>query len=209
MVFMSEFVIPPDKEIEIEFDPSQRWEKEYDEEYEYGFGLQRERKRGGRKRSPESKTPAVAREKDIQQAIENRKMEARQRIRVVCQNLPFYPDAEETYLDWLRKSLKDDQVVMEEKDLRFEFSRSGVKAGGQNVNKVNSSVRCYHLITNLRVENEETRDQSKNKKRTKELMLERLKEHLKDWRVLLQNRENKITQTGLDSLPDLLIELLP
>lgn len=188
------------------------------EEYEdYAGQIFSERKGGGgtRKRRPESKTSQAAREQARQDSLEKRRDAAQERIVAVLENFPYFTDASkedrffQNYTAWVSRCLENQQVEIKKDDLEFQFFRSGTKAGGQNVNKVNSGARCRHLLTNLRVENEETRDQLKNRQRAIFLLRQKLTEHLRDWEVFLQNPQGSLTQLELSSLgPDLIIELL-
>lgn len=62
-----------------------------------------------------------------------------------------------------------------ESDIVFETCRSGGK-GGQNVNKVETTVRAIHIPTGLAVKCSEERSQSLNKERAKERLLLKLRE---------------------------------
>jgi len=55
-------------------------------------------------------------------------------------------------------------IVLDEKDLKWEFMRSS-GAGGQSVNTADSAVRLTYIPTNTVVESQEERAQAQNKKR--------------------------------------------
>ncbi|MCX6751322.1 MAG: PCRF domain-containing protein [Candidatus Nomurabacteria bacterium] len=60
--------------------------------------------------------------------------------------------------------LEEKDIVIPERDLRIEFSRSG-GPGGQNVNKRETAVRLVHLPTGISVHASEARSQEQNRER--------------------------------------------
>ena len=71
-----------------------------------------------------------------------------------------------------------DEVVLpqiEESDIIYETCRSGGK-GGQNVNKVETSVRAIHIPTGLSVKCSDERSQSQNKTLARERLLLKLRQ---------------------------------
>lgn len=58
-------------------------------------------------------------------------------------------------------------------DIRYETCRSGGK-GGQNVNKVETSVRAIHVPTELAVRSSHERSQAQNKSRARERLILKL-----------------------------------
>jgi len=58
--------------------------------------------------------------------------------------------------------LEESKLQIPEKDLKFEFYRSG-GPGGQNVNKVETAVRVVHLPTGLAVSSQAQRSQAQNR----------------------------------------------
>lgn len=71
----------------------------------------------------------------------------------------------------------DEKELPEIKDADIEYSkcRSGCK-GGQNVNRVESSVKAKHLPTSITVRCSEERSQQQNKERVKKRLILKLSE---------------------------------
>ena len=56
------------------------------------------------------------------------------------------------------------------------------------MNKTETAARITHIISNVQVKNEEYSDQSDNRKEAFKLILERLKQHLVDWKEYLGSK---------------------
>lgn len=65
------------------------------------------------------------------------------------------------------------EIDIRPEDLKMEFFRSG-GAGGQNVNKVSTAVRLYHLPTGVVVECQEERTQLKNREKAMSMLQSRI-----------------------------------
>lgn len=72
------------------------------------------------------------------------------RIHTSTASVAVLPEARETEID------------IKPQDIKVEFFRSS-GPGGQNVNKVETAVRIYHLLTGLIVASQESRSQQKNR----------------------------------------------
>lgn len=149
-----------------------------------------------KERNPNSQTSKAARQETRRKGKEKRAGEAKKNISNVLQNFPKFESPEkkksyiERYLAWIRASIQSGEPVLDENtDLEFEYTRSGAKAGGQNVNKVSSAVRCTHKISNITVRNEETRDQFRNKQNAISKISEILVNHINNWKTLEKDPE--------------------
>jgi len=69
--------------------------------------------------------------------------------------------------------LEESKLAIPEKDLRFEFYRSG-GPGGQNVNKVETAVRVIHVPTGLTVSSQAQRSQAQNREYAVKLLKAKL-----------------------------------
>jgi hypothetical protein len=149
---------------------------------------------GGSKRvrNPHSKTSQAARNETIKNSQEKRQGEARDRIVKIINEFPKFISTEQEdkfineYSSWVKQTFTQGLISFEN-DLKFDYVRSGAKAGGQNLNKVSSAVVCTHVPTNINVRNEETRDQFRNKQKAISLMKKSLGTHMEDWKTLVKD----------------------
>lgn len=65
--------------------------------------------------------------------------------------------------------LEEKDILIPERDLKIEFSRSG-GPGGQNVNKRETAVRLVHIPTNISVHSSEERSQEQNRERAMSIL---------------------------------------
>ena len=77
---------------------------------------------------------------------------------------------------------------IEESDIIYETCRSGGK-GGQNVNKVETSVRAVHIPTGLSVKCSDERSQSQNKTLARERLLLKLRQQ--NYKVVAESRSRQ------------------
>lgn len=86
------------------------------------------------------------------------------------------------------KAHGDDDIVIPEKDLRIEFSRSS-GPGGQNVNKRETAVRVVHIPTGMAVHVETERSQEQNRQKAEQILKGKL--------FKKQDDERKAAERGL------------
>jgi len=144
-----------------------------------------------------NKTSKFIREEQYHNGQTNRSHSAEERIFDVLAHFPEFDskDLEDKYVDhylkWLINCFEEKKLIMDPKiDFELKFNRSSSN-GGQNVNKTETAVRVTHVITNIQVKNEEFRDQTDNRKEAFKIILERLKQHLVDWKEYLGNKDIK------------------
>ena len=75
-----------------------------------------------------------------------------------------------------------DNIEIDERDLKVEFSRSS-GPGGQNVNKRETAVRIVHIPTGLSASSESQRSQSQNKEKALSILKGKIYKALEDQRI--------------------------
>jgi len=91
------------------------------------------------------------------------------------------------------QSLKKTLLLLKEEDLEETFVR-GSGAGGQKINKTSNRVVLVHLPTGIRVECQETRTLSQNRKIGRKRLLEKLDAHFHGTDSKLQRKQQKMQQ---------------
>jgi hypothetical protein len=144
-----------------------------------------------------SKTSKFIKEEQYHNAQHNRSNSAEERIFHILAHFPDFESKDledrfiDNYLKWLKNCFLEKKLIMDPKtDFELKFNKSSSN-GGQNVNKTETAVRITHVITNLQVKNEEFRDQTDNRKEAFKIMLEKLKQHLVDWKEYLGQKDIK------------------
>jgi hypothetical protein len=186
-------------------------------DYDYKIkGSEREKKVTKRQHASErrgNKTLKALSAEYSERAQEKRASMAKKSILNVIGKFPEFDSKEqedkflEDYRTWIISCIEKSKILIDkEKDFKFRFQRSSKKAGGQNVNKVESSATAIHNKTNIWARNDETRDQLKNKNAAIKEVAKLIEEHLKDWIVYL-NKRNPET-ISKDEILELVIEQL-
>lgn len=169
------------------------------EDYEY-WEEQKERSpsASGKKRHRDStsKTSKAKKVEGIEAARILRVEEARRRVGQVIEGLigKGSPEEIETaleqYTQWINACVKADSLYLDvEKDIRYDDFRSG-GPGGQNVNKVNSGIRAKHIASGISARSTDSRDQYINKAEARSKLIQKLGDHLQDWRTVLTDGDN-------------------
>lgn len=100
-------------------------------------------------------------------------------------------------LEVIPKFVKPDELKIPDGDLKIEFARSS-GAGGQNVNKRETSVRIVHLPTKIAVHCENERSQLQNKERALELLRAKLYKLVED----NQNKKERAMKISKEVQPE-------
>lgn len=87
------------------------------------------------------------------------------------------------YVDWVDANLAR-LLPLDPSQVEISFSKSG-GPGGQNVNKRETKVSLIHKPTQIRVINDQTRSQVENREIAERLLLQRLGDHIRDWKLYL------------------------
>ena len=140
------------------------------------------------------KTEKYIQKEIVQHSIEKQARNSEEEIFKVLIGFPEFTskDLEDRYVDkylnWIKTCFEEKKLILNPtEDISLKFARSS-SHGGQNVNKVETAVRALHKITNIQVKNEEYADQTDNRREAVKLLINRLKNHLVDWKNYLGNK---------------------
>jgi len=132
------------------------------------------------------------------QTLQQRGDELEAALREVLDGFPEFDTGEKEeqflleYSSWIEANLSH-FGPLDISQIEVNFSKSG-GPGGQNVNKRETKVALRHKPTWIRVVNDQTRSQGKNRELALELLRKHLENHLLDWRMYLgQNQPFEIS----------------
>ncbi len=147
---------------------------------------------GNNKNDIGGKTFKEIRKEEVSNSQNKRRKESEGKVVKSLEHFPKEDNREnmdrniERYCDWLTKSLKIGEPVIETKDLDYsQFSAGG--PGGQNVNKVSNGVLYKHLITGLFANSRDSRNTIENRNHAAELLYKDLEELVNEWRNILSD----------------------
>lgn len=147
---------------------------------------------GEKYRDPQSKTSKTARSVNRQNARKNQVWSDEELIR---RSLSHFVSTK-LLTDWLIKSFTIKSLVFDPEDLTFHFSKAS-GAGGQNVNKRETSVVCIHKPTLIQTRCEDTPSQEENRERAKASLKLKLEDHLSCWFELRRLNPDLVNETAL------------
>jgi hypothetical protein len=110
----------------------------------------------------------------------------------LCMVLDGFPDFESedqqarflaAYVGWVDANLTR-LASLDPSQVDVSFAKSG-GPGGQNINKRETKVSLLHKPTQIRVTNDQTRSQGENRELAQEQLIQRLQDHLRDWKLYL------------------------
>lgn len=165
----------------------------YDSDYETK-GERREKKKSRLIKRGLTKSDKEGRKMLVSHSKEGREEEAlrliKKQLSIIENRAKNRDEAFKIYRRWVLDSLAASTPLIDRGNLLIERKGSGVKAGGQHMQKTKTSVRITHLPTFISSVNESERVALRNKERAMASLEDKLRTHLNLWKILTEDKKS-------------------